>query len=73
MIVKEKRTEETREIPLFPKKNCRDCHGRGWLALINPGSRDMRDIIPCYCVRATVPSEWLGGKYDQQAIHTVKV
>uniref|UniRef100_A0A6M3K0B7 Uncharacterized protein n=1 Tax=viral metagenome TaxID=1070528 RepID=A0A6M3K0B7_9ZZZZ len=64
-IVKDKKTD--REIPLLPKKDCKYCYGRGWLAYIHPSATQMRVVKPCHCVGYLVSAQELEGKWGSDA------
>ncbi len=61
-------------IALKPKKNCRNCLGRGWIVTFRPDldATKFREIRPCSCVKAVVQI----GEIDQipksEAVQIVK-
>ena len=63
-----KKKSKVEVIELKPNPKCNDCWGRGWVALVIPGS-PYREIRPCHCVKQIVKER---PAPDKKAIQLVK-
>jgi hypothetical protein len=52
-----KKEKDNVAIRIKHSPTCQWCWGRGWLSFIHPTDSRMREVRPCYCVKAVVKAE----------------